>query len=49
LIRVIFGTEQLEDEQTLGFYEITHGSVLIFVMRKPGGKKESQTSDEGAE
>ncbi|ROL44068.1 Ubiquitin carboxyl-terminal hydrolase 64E [Anabarilius grahami] len=48
LIRVIFGTEQLEDEKTLGFYKITHGSVLIFVMRKPGGKK-GETTGEGAE
>lgn len=48
-IRVIFGTEQLDDEKTLKCYNITHGSVLIFVIRTDGGKKEGETSGEGAE
>lgn len=37
-LRVFFGNDHLEDEQTLGFYKITHLSVLIFVMKMPIGK-----------
>lgn len=36
-IRVVFGTQELEDDKTLGFYEITQSSVLIFVMIIRGG------------
>lgn len=37
LLRVIFGRDPLEDHQTLEFYNIKHLSLLLFLMRMPGG------------
>lgn len=37
-LRVFFGNDHLEDDQTLDFYKITHLSVLIFVLKMPIGK-----------
>ncbi len=36
-VRVIFGIHQLEDNHTLAYYKIKHLSVLIIVIRMPGG------------
>ncbi|XDV53614.1 hypothetical protein PO909_022069 [Leuciscus waleckii] len=36
-VRVIYGADPLEDHQTLGFYKIKHLSVLLFVLKMPGG------------
>uniref|UniRef100_A0A673MVF8 Ubiquitin-like domain-containing protein n=1 Tax=Sinocyclocheilus rhinocerous TaxID=307959 RepID=A0A673MVF8_9TELE len=36
-LRVIFGQDPLEDDRTLGFYKIKHLSVLLFVVKMPGG------------
>ncbi|KAK2907358.1 hypothetical protein Q8A67_006343 [Cirrhinus molitorella] len=36
-IRAVFGMDQLDDKETVGFYQITHLSVLTFVMRMDGG------------
>ncbi|KAL6486781.1 hypothetical protein MHYP_G00034070 [Metynnis hypsauchen] len=37
MIRMVFGTESLEDDRTLGSYHIKHLSVIVAVMRMPGG------------
>ncbi|ROL41861.1 hypothetical protein DPX16_3489 [Anabarilius grahami] len=37
LLRVIFGRDPLEDHQTLEFYNIKHLSLLLFLMKIPGG------------
>ncbi|ROL48368.1 hypothetical protein DPX16_4194 [Anabarilius grahami] len=37
LLRVIFGRDPLEDHQTLEFYIIKHLSLLLFLMKMPGG------------
>ncbi len=36
-VRVIFGTDPLEDDRTLAYYRMKHLSVLIIVMKMPGG------------
>ncbi|KAL1250933.1 hypothetical protein QQF64_018729 [Cirrhinus molitorella] len=36
-VRVIFGKDPLEDHMTLTFYKIKHLSVLLIVMKMPGG------------
>ncbi|XP_057185467.1 uncharacterized protein LOC130551667 isoform X2 [Triplophysa rosa] len=36
-IRVVFGRDLLEDNQTLAYYKVKHLSVLFFVLKMPGG------------
>ncbi|XP_017578307.1 ubiquitin-40S ribosomal protein S27a-like [Pygocentrus nattereri] len=43
-IRMVFGGQHLEDVRTLGFYHIKHLSVIVIVIRLPGGG-EPQTPD----
>ncbi|TRZ03621.1 hypothetical protein DNTS_032847 [Danionella cerebrum] len=37
-LRVIFGTEELEDDGTFESYNIEHGSLLVFVLQLDGGR-----------
>ncbi|KAK9951829.1 hypothetical protein ABG768_017704 [Culter alburnus] len=44
-VRVIFGKDPLEDHMTLLFYKIKHLSVLLIVMKMPGGGMSSYNTD----
>uniref|UniRef100_A0A672L9C6 Ubiquitin-like domain-containing protein n=1 Tax=Sinocyclocheilus grahami TaxID=75366 RepID=A0A672L9C6_SINGR len=44
-VRVIFGKYPLEDNRTLSHYNIKHLSLLLIVLKMPGGGRTSYNTD----